>query len=79
MRPINPETDRPYPRRRPIDWATVRRTLTWRQADKRLRDQGYIPLNPFAAFPWTQGRGRVVATAHHPDGQHVYVKLEYER
>jgi hypothetical protein len=85
MRSINPETGQPYPRRKPVNWRGVRSILAWRQADKRLRDQGFVALNAFAAFPWTNGhpdswRGpRIVATAHHPDGQNVYVKLEYER
>lgn len=76
MRPINPETGKPYPRTRPIDWKRTRETLAWRQADKRFIDAGYIPLNEFAAFPWSKTLERVVATAHHPSGQRVYVKIE---
>lgn len=78
MRPIDPATGKPYPRRHPINWAMVRRVLSWRQADKRIRDDGFERVNAFAGLSWESPHcsHRILEARIHPDGRALYVRTE---
>lgn len=78
MRPLNPGTGKPWPRQRPVDWTMVRRFLTWRQADRDIKAQGFQKVRAFASLPWESPycTHRITDTAIHPDGCTLYVKTE---
>jgi hypothetical protein len=77
-RSFNPDTGKPYPRRRPVDWKTVRRVLAYRQADREIRAEGFIRVRAFAGLKWESPAlsHRIIETRIHPDGMGLYVKLE---
>lgn len=76
MRPFNPETGKPWPRKKPVDWDSVRSTLRYRQEDKRLRDAGFTRISAFAALSWESPMCTHLVTdavvAH--GGRSVYVR-----
>ncbi len=78
MRSINPETDKPWPKKRPVNWSFVRRVLKWRQADKRIRGEGFEKVEAFSSLPWESPyhTHRILEARIHPDGQTLYVKTE---
>lgn len=73
---IDPQTGKPYPRSRPIDWAATRRILRHRQAHVRILAQGFAEVHEFSAFPFG-GSNRLAKYSEatvHPDGTRIYVK-----
>lgn len=76
MRSINPETGKPYSRRRPIKWDAVRSILRYRQEDRRLCKEGFEKVGAFAPLPWETNPPRAIIEARIAhDGRNLYVKI----
>lgn len=76
MRGIDPQTGKPYPRSRPINWEATRSIIRHRQAHARILAQGFAEVREFSAFPFG-GRNRLAKYSEatvHPDGTRIYVK-----
>jgi hypothetical protein len=68
---------KPYPRKRPVDWAAVRRILRHRQEHRAIIRDGFTEVGHFGAwFYLDQGRKVLTDARVHPDGTRLYVRLE---
>lgn len=78
MRSINPETGRPWPRHRPINWPSLKAILAYRKESKRLSDDGFIRVGAFSNLPWESPNisHLVVEARIAHGGRSLWVKLE---
>lgn len=78
MRPINPETGHPWPRKRPINWEQTRSILKYRQEACRHRRDGFTEVSGFSNHPWDSPDCShiIIDTRIGHGGRSLWVKLE---
>ncbi len=77
MRQIDPNTGKPYLRKRPLRLCDAFRIARHRRAHEKLIADGWIELRSHSAFPGDLhigGSGKYEAVCLHPDGSRIYVK-----
>jgi hypothetical protein len=75
MRSTNPETGKPFPRNRPVDWAAVARIRAYRSEHRRMAAAGYVEREILHPQLGSHMGLRVVAATPSADGRHVFVKI----
>lgn len=75
MRSINLETGRAYPRKRPVDWAAVRRILAYRRERSAMTKAGYIEREILQGGYSDYNGRRIVDAIPSADGRRVFVKV----
>jgi len=77
MRKTNPETGKPYQRKKPMRWKEAFRIVRHRKAHEKLIADGFVECGSFAQLPLTNNGGyKAIDAAVHPDGSRLYVKME---
>ena len=77
MRKINPETGKPYPRKRPMQWEQAFRIGRHRKAHAKIIADGFVECASFSQLPMTNNGGwKIIDATIHPDGTRLYVKME---
>jgi hypothetical protein len=75
MRRVVPSTGKPYPRKRPINWAFVKEVLKTRRERQRMTNAGFVQHGIVEPQNAAHRGLKVVDAVPSEDGQSVFLRI----